>query len=445
MMIEFRTKNYKSFAEEVKFSMVADQNQSELDYSLLEQSAAGKIIKGLCSSVVYGPNAAGKTNIIGAMEVFRSIVLQGDIRNSEKGASYEAATYILELIPNNTLSSSSPVEFSIKFFENGSLINYSICIDLGLFIAQNHTRRIISEELFVNKELIFSRREEKLNLGKEEIIMDEFLQGMNLKNISSIAENSLHPEELFLINGFKSIFSHPIVKTLIDWFSNKFIVVYRADLMEANRNLKKGVYVQGPISKAVKLFGATSNAVAYIADDDNSRANLCSLIQHPTTKKDVAISAESFESYGTIRFINMFPLIVKALKTGGTLIVDEFDASIHPMALMSIINIFHNNDINVHGAQLIFNTHNPIFLNSNLFRKDEIKFVERDDKTHASTLYALSDFTAAESQNIHKHEDYMKNYFVNRYGAIKDIDFEPIFEEILTKDNGDDYGNKKEN
>ena len=27
--------------------------------------------------------------------------------------------------------------------------------------------------------------------------------------------------------------------------------------------------------------------------------------------------------------------------------------------------------------------------------------------------------------------EYMKNYFVSRYGAIKDIDFAPIFEKIM--------------
>ena len=73
--------------------------------------------------------------------------------------------------------------------------------------------------------------------------------------------------------------------------------------------------------------------------------------------------AEVFESYGTIRFINLFPVVLRAIATGGTLVVDEFDASIHPMALMSIINVFHNDDINKKRAQLIFNTHNPIFLN----------------------------------------------------------------------------------
>ena len=130
----------------------------------------------------------------------------------------------------------------------------------------------------------------------------------------------------------------------------------------------------------------------------------------------------------------MFPLVIKAIQTGGTLVVDEFDASIHPMALMSIINVFHNDDINIHHAQLIFNTHNPIFLNSNLFRRDEIKFVERDDDSHQSILYALSDFGTTGDKGVRKHEDYMSKYFISQYGAIKDIDFTPIFEEILARE-----------
>lgn len=68
MLLEFKTKNYKSFVE---------------------------------SSVIYGPNAAGKTNIIGAMDVLRAIVLRGNIRNSEEKSSPNLAATALELIPNN--------------------------------------------------------------------------------------------------------------------------------------------------------------------------------------------------------------------------------------------------------------------------------------------------------------------------------------------------------
>ncbi len=101
--------------------------------------------------------------------------------------------------------------------------------------------------------------------------------------------------------------------------------------------------------------------------DDESETRLCSIFNG---LKNVVLTADIFESYGTIRFITIFPLVIKALLTGAVLIVDEFDASIHPMALNSIINVFRKDDINVKHARL--------------------------------------------------------NYFVGRYGAIKDIDFTPI-------------------
>jgi len=150
-------------------------------------------------------------------------------------------------------------------------------------------------------------------------------------------------------------------------------------------------------------------------------------------ERSAAIPVELFESFGTIRFINLFPLVLQTLRKGGVLIVDEFDASIHPMALMNIITLFHNDELNTHRAQLVFNTHNPIFLNSNLFRRDEIKFVDRDDESHCSTHYSLSDFGTAGANGVRKTEDYMKNYFIDRYGAIKSIDLAPVIRSLLDK------------
>lgn len=174
--------------------------------------------------------------------------------------------------------------------------------------------------------------------------------------------------------------------------------------------------------------------MGYVIDEDDDDAKLVSIFKDKKDKKGAVMAAELFESYGTIRFVNMFLLVIRAILTGGTLVVDEFDAYIHTMALMSIINIFHNDDINIKHAQLIFNTHNPIFLNSNLFRRDEIKFVERDEDYQSSVVYALSDFGTTGEKGVRKHEDYMKNYFVSQYGAIKNIDFTPIFEELISEE-----------
>jgi AAA15 family ATPase/GTPase len=194
---------------------------------------------------------------------------------------------------------------------------------------------------------------------------------------------------------------------------------------------KRSVFVEKTLNEAAALFGVNSNALGYVLDGEHEEAQLCSLFKGDV--ESTAIPVELFESYGTIRFINLFPLILQTLRHGGILIVDEFDASMHPMALMNIITVFHNDELNTHKAQLVFNTHNPIFLNSNLFRRDEIKFVDRDDESHYSTHYSLSDFGTAGANGVRKTEDYMKNYFVDRYGAIKSIDLAPVIRDFLNK------------
>ncbi len=440
MLLEFKTKNYKSFVEESSFSMVAAPKQKGLDYSLMKTKVKGKEIRGLSSSVIYGPNAAGKTNIIGAMDVLRAIVLRGNIRNSEEKSSPNPAATALELIPSNNEAEGKPVYFSVEIYEEAEggkfRILYELEIDLGVFLDEEYPRKIISENLFVNGEPIFQRAD-NLYIGNMKVIR-EYLSDVteqNVENVSEIAKNSLGQDELFLTNGFKLVFSQKFAKLIVDWFTNKFMVIYRADSMQLIKRFadpkKKAVYVEKTTDKAAKLFGINSNAVGYVVSENEPDAKLYSVFRDMKNKKNAAVAAEIFESYGTIRFINMFPLVIKAIQIGGTLVVDEFDASIHPMALMSIINVFHNDDINIHHAQLIFNTHNPIFLNSNLFRRDEIKFVERDDDSHRSILYALSDFGTTGDKGVRKHEDYMGKYFISRYGAIKDMDFTPIFEEIL--------------
>ena len=73
--------------------------------------------------------------------------------------------------------------------------------------------------------------------------------------------------------------------------------------------------------------------------------------------------------------------MMATMKRGATLLVDELDASLHPMIIMSFIKIFHNDEINKNGAQLIFNTHNPLYLQKKFFRRDQIMFVEKDETT----------------------------------------------------------------
>lgn len=439
MLLEFRASNYKSFKDEFLFSLVPAPKQKGLDYSVMKTTIGKKEYKALSSAVIYGPNASGKTNIIGAMDTFKSIVLRGNIRNDSDDNEPNAASGTLELIPNNTSIHSLPVEFFIAFVENGLHIEYALSISIGGFLDNEYSRKILSETLTINSNLVFARNE-GLEFGLLDTIQDFFVNAFeeNAEGAIALAKSNLNDEELFLMNGFKTMFSSKLVSVITDWLDKKFMVIYRANSMRLIRRFsdpkKKSIYIEKTLNEAADYFGINSNALGYVIDGENDEAKLYSLFEH-LGKKGSAIPAELFESYGTIRFVNMFPLVVNALANGGTLVIDEFDASIHPMALMNIVNIFHNDDININHAQLIFNTHNPIFLNANLFRRDEIKFVERDDESHLSVLYSLSDFGTTGKTGVRKNEDYMKNYFVDRYGAIKDIDFTPIFEGIVGNGN----------
>ena len=435
MLLEFKFGNYKSFREVNSFQMIAAPKQKGLDYSIYKKKIDKKNVRVLSSSVIYGANASGKTNIIGAMDVLRSIVLRGHIRNTEEPViSPNTAAYALELIPNSKLKTAEPVVFEISFLDKNRKIDYHLSIDLGNFLNERYERKIMSEELYVDNRMIFSR-----NDGIKYGLLSRYIPNASSKNLDGlkvVADNSLEPAELFLTNGFKNIFSPSLAKQVVDWFDKKFMVIYRADSIKLIKRFvdsqKSSMYIEQTVNEAAKMFGVVSNDLGYFVSDKDSDASLCSVIENGLNSNTI-IPAEIFESYGTIRFVNMFPLVIRALQTGATLIVDEFDASVHPMALMSIINIFHNDDINKNHAQLIFNTHNPIFLNSNLFRRDEIKFVERNDDTGYSEIYALSDFGTSAEKGVRKYEDYMKNYFVCKYGAIKDIDFSSLFDNMSSE------------
>lgn len=429
MLIDFKITNYKSFLNEADFKMIPAKRQTGLDYSVQKEKINGKTYKSLSSSVIYGPNASGKTNLIGAMETIRAIILRGNIANADAVSSPNIAAYSLEWIPN-CFSKNQPTSFEIRFIEEGFVFEYSFSATLGIFMNRESFRKIEKEQLYINEKLIFDRGN---GLTFDISSIDNRYSNTNtfdnIETLIKIAKSGLNDQDLFLCNGFKTIISKELYSIIYNWFVNKFMVIYRSDAVHLMRKFadpkSNTIYIEKTITDAAKMFGITSNALGYQQQSKEDDPVLLSVFRD----KKQPVPAEYFESYGTIRFINEFPLIIRALLTGATLVMDEFDASIHPIALMNIINIFHNDEININHAQLIFNTHNPIFLDATLFRRDEIKFVEREETTNNSILYSLSDFKTADG--VRKGEDYMNNYFVSRYGAIKDVDFSKIIKDIV--------------
>lgn len=99
------------------------------------------------------------------------------------------------------------------------------------------------------------------------------------------------------------------------------------------------------------------------------------------------------------------------MRDGRILLVDELDASLHPLLVRQLIGMFHSRKINKNKAQLIFSTHDTSLLDQSIFRRNQVWFTEKNSD-QATNLYPLTDFSPR------KNEALEEGYLVCRYGAI---------------------------
>jgi uncharacterized protein len=65
----------------------------------------------------------------------------------------------------------------------------------------------------------------------------------------------------------------------------------------------------------------------------------------------------SDESAGTRSWLGLLPTVLNVLRTGGTLVIDEIDASLHPRLTAALVGLFRDAGANASDAQLLFATH----------------------------------------------------------------------------------------
>ena len=438
MLLSFSCKNFKSFSKEAVLNMVPEKRLSELRYSILDENANGRKNSALSTSVIYGPNAAGKTSLINALSCFKRIVLRGNIRDAESDILRDRVSNAMSFIPFAFSDTVEPVTFDISFSNGSHKFRYSLSMNLGGFLEKESKRCIVFEQLEMDDKTIFTRTEREVEYLELKSIKDMLNVGYKQEETSEIRNTmskNLDSESLLLTSDFNSFCSKKIVNEIGRWFSTGLMVMNSADrtmMHPADSVFGENAIIDIDINKIAKEAGIFGSDFAYVKDEKSHSVRLVSVLKKDEKNKSFkGLDSELIESAGTLHLISVMPAVIMALKRGATFIVDEFDASLHPMIVMNIISIFHNDEVNTKKAQLIFNTHNPIYLNSKLLRRDEIKFVERDKETKESILYSLSDFKANGSVSVRKTSDYMKNYFISRYGAIVDMDFTDIIKNCL--------------
>lgn len=422
MLVNYRFSNFRSFKELTTISMIAGR-QTTLNENLIREYG----LRIIPSSVIYGANASGKSNIIMSLAVMREIVLSGSVEDNSSDLNN------LELYPFAHNDKDFPMEFEIDFIHEGHRIEYAFEISISKFIKGK--RKIISEKLsMINKSgtktSVFKRNNNKVKIMKDKkalrlIKFDEKL----LKQFEKKINENIDSAELFLSRAFKSTINNDIAELVLDFFKDKLLVVSDFTLKKPNITFsfgekpKKDFLAWNDILEGfVKNADFGPQDIAFKpSDSKNKESSDMQLVSiYKCDDQNIIIPAELMESRGTLKLLDFAIPFEKLFKSGGVFILDEFDAAIHPELIKGIIALFNDNDINKAGAQLVFTTHNPIYLNNKMFRRDQIRFVEKDKDTYESAIYSLADFGSEEVRNDH---NYLINYFKGNYGALPFIDF----------------------
>jgi len=430
MLIQFIIRNFKTFKDETKLSFLASNYDKErLSENIFEIPQFN--LKLLKSAVIYGANASGKSKLIEAIDFMRELVL-----NSSKESQINEPINV-EPFKLNSVSENLPSFFEIIFIIKNEMYRYGF---------EATKQKIVSEWLYhrpKTKEVeLFYREGQKFEIHE-----------LKFKVKDLIENERIRPNALLL--SVAAFWNNKIAKKILEYFNDKLNVI--SGLKEQNY-IGYSIHKLKDLKTKSKIIDLMRNADFSIDDLTPKILDIQSLptdipkeirelIESKMKNKNAEIfddvltlhkkynnnnqiiestnfSMNEEESSGTRKYFALTGPILETLKNGEVLFIDELDAKLHPNLICKIVEIFNSSITNPFNGQLIFNTHDTNLLSSNLFRRDQIWFTEKN-RYGAASLYSLSDF---KTDVVRKDDNFEKNYINGKYGAIPYLgDFDKLF------------------
>lgn len=433
---EFSFENFKSFKELNTLNFAASSLKSKvkcIDNNNVIHGRNDENVSFLKTKAIYGANASGKSKIVEAFLTFATII-QNSVKN-------ENVLNNIEPFRLSTETENSPSFFQIIFWEDEVKYRYGF---------EASKEKIFSEWLFAkpNKREIpyFIRDNDSLiKLDETNFSEGQKVKALFMEDQENLADNEIFRNNSLFLSTLASFGFGKLSKKIINSISSVFIVnglghsgLYEhagkslADEEKKRYMLKLLKYGDLGIQDLSNIE-LTSEGLSEEADldfkknlDDKKIKLLISdrkkYDENLNYKANAVFSLRFDESEGTRKLFELSPIIYSALKEERPLIIDEFDARFHPLLTKKIVELF--NSAENKGAQLVFITHDTNLLSSDLLRRDQIEFVEKD-KYGASHLYSLAEF-----KGVRNDAKFEKDYIQGKYGAIPFLgNFNEIFRE----------------
>lgn len=395
-------------------------------------------------SSIYGANAAGKTNLVRAIDWGRRILLftmdQGHIQDH----------YCRSQKANKERPTLFEYEFTIgsQCFAYGFTVNlWKRCILSEWLYELQGTREAPIFERSVEQDTYYFD-EKRFSNGDNIQQFHFFLRDANRINTSlllyELKRRKLIHEDFLL---FSQIF---------DWFRDKLIIIYpdtkigasyarfgstNERLISILDYLDTGItgYNVQPLNETSfrEYFPDPELADNLLHIPDGERKNRVilrygnTLFELDYTGKNVdkilkllfqhgaeeTLYEYGEESDGTQRLIELLDVILNDDEEK-VFIIDELNRSLHPQMTRKFVETFLNFSMGT-KTQMIITTHESNLMDLSLLRRDEIWFAERETD-NTTSLYTLEKFKTRYDKVV------SKDYLAGRYGAVpvfKDFDY----------------------
>ena len=360
MLIDFSVAGFASIQKRQELTFCAFSGQRikgtkyEDNYILTSESRPAK------STIIFGNNAVGKTNLLHAID---SLI---DIIKDEK------------IFSNNRLFNilSNHIQYNITVeSKQENLYQYSLVID------KNQT--VLSEKLEQNNKIIYKFED---NILSSDVLEDAVTEIYSRKSTATILSkikdfiSDIYIDFIDTINSI-SVITDPFINPDVKPF-NITITEDQRILIEENKDLTLEILAQldGTIS-SIELEKRT------IAEEESVSYDV--YIVRDLGEQDPVRLPLAYESKGIKRIMAILTSLLR-VHNGRTVLIDELDASISTKSLILLFNHIINSNSNTCG-QLVVTSHNLELFNINLFAPEQI-YITTKDQTLSTIVNSLADF-----------------------------------------------------
>jgi uncharacterized protein len=409
MLIEFKVSNFRSIREQQTLSLLASSEKERRN--TLCVADFDPTLQCVPSAALYGPNASGKSNLIFALAFVQDFVLQS-ARESQHGDSIPIVPFLFDKTWAN-----QPSEFEITFSFENTLYQYGFLADAEC---------IHQEWLYVYS----SKRPQRWFFRQYDSKTKQYQWDFSKYFVGKkkVWHEATRNNALFLSTAVQ--LNNEQLMPIFSWFKNQIVILSHEKKINLHRTLTilerektqilEYLKIADPsildvslsereIPKQMMQIFKRMEGVFGKEEKDTLQKEKIRIFEslHPGKTK---LSLKD-ESSGTRRLLALAGYWLDILEHGKTLIFDELENSLHPLLVTHLIQLLANRHKNKKNAQLIFSTHHVSLLNTDIFRRDQIWFTEKN-ADHATQLYSLLEFKPRKDQSIEK------NYLLGRYGAL---------------------------